>query len=195
MADIIKEFPEVYYVDSEDTCVIYCGEKEENMIGFYVPQRNQYLLHNNTTKISYVYDLKENKWTTFKGLDIEKESLLSGGDAKNNVNIILTDNNEIKQYPSNTNCSASAYVEKTIRVNYADFLSYDLTFTGSASAVIKIYNPKFQSASIKTSKNINNFTKNNLPLGFYGNKFKITIKDAEKIDNLLIKYSPRKSRQ
>ena len=195
MANITREFPQPVYVTAEDVCIIYCGEKEEEMIGFFVPQRNQYLLHNNTTKISYVYDLKEKKWTTFKGLDIEKESLLSGGDAKNNVNIILTDGNEIMQYPSASNCSASAYVEKTVRLNYADFISYDLTFTGSASAKIKVYNPKFQSASITTTKKINNFTKNNLPLGFYGNKFKITIKDAEKIDNLLLKYKPRETRK
>ena len=47
-------------------------------IGFYCPNRNQYILHDNSTYISYAYHMTYRLWTTFSGMNVISASTLPG---------------------------------------------------------------------------------------------------------------------
>ena len=63
--------------------------------GFHCPTRNQYILHDNSTQITYVYDLSYRMWTTFEGLDIISSSIMTGGSQLENVNILLSSDGKV----------------------------------------------------------------------------------------------------
>jgi hypothetical protein len=81
-------------------------------IGFYCPSRNQYILHDNSTYISYAYHMTYRMWTTFSGMNIISASTLTRGDQAENFNLLLkSEGNELQQYPGEDYTGELAHIK------------------------------------------------------------------------------------
>ena len=81
-------------------------------IAFYCPMKNQYILHDNATYISYAYDMTYRMWTTFKGMNIISSSILSRGSESENLNLLLNGSDRtIYKYPGEEYTSEDARIK------------------------------------------------------------------------------------
>ena len=119
--------------------------------GFHCPTRNQYILHDNSTQITYVYDLSYRMWTTFEGLDIISSSIMTGGSQLENVNILLSSDGKVNRYPGSYKTTEDAHIRtmdmfmdsgqiRRVKLNYGGTdkakLVYNLAYTDSKSKEI-----------------------------------------------------------
>ena len=133
-------------------------------IGFYVPLRNVYVLHDNSTYTSYVYHMTYRMWTTFTGLNIMSSSILSRGSASENMNLFLNSRDyKIYKYPGDDLTSNKAHIKtmdlfmdsgqiKRVKVDYNGNSSANLTYNLA-------YNDK-DSNNIERSTTIRGLQKN-----------------------------------
>ena len=76
---------------------------KSSLFGYYVPLNNQYVLHDTSDAISYVYHIDRNAWTKFSGLDVKQSVTLTGGSQLENINLYLKENSpSIDSYPTDT---------------------------------------------------------------------------------------------
>jgi hypothetical protein len=148
-----------------------------------------------TTK-SYVYDIPEDKWTTFTGLDILFASALSGGSTTENVNLFLDRYGEINKYPDydQSKTSVSSCATKIYNTYYSDYENIEPVIEGSGT--YEIVSTDTQNSNSKTTTGtVNNYKVNQIPYGYYGEKIQIKIKDADAIKNVVLAYRPRNTRR
>ena len=101
---------------------------KDSLIGFHSSVRNQYILHDNDTTISYVYHIDAGIWTKFKGLDIVSVATLSAGESLANVNLMLKSDNSIVTYPD----------EDTYTTEDAILVTKDLYFSKGVLQKVKL---------------------------------------------------------
>jgi hypothetical protein len=110
---------------------------KSTLFGYYVPLKNQYVLHDTTDPsvggkgTSYVYHIERNVWTKFEGLDVKQSVTLTGGDNLENINLFLPENETaIDFYPTDTFTSTDSHIKtksmffekgtlKRIKVDYS----------------------------------------------------------------------------
>ena len=111
-----------------------------SMLGFYCPEKNQYMLHDDATTTTFVYDLTYRRWTTFSGLDIISSSILAGGTNVENINIFLTSDSKVKTYPSSTTTSEDAHIKTMdLFMDSGQIKRVKLAYNGDSEANL-IYN-------------------------------------------------------
>ena len=165
-----------------------------NYLGFYCPNRNQYILHDNDTYISYAYDMTYRMWTTFKGLNIISASTLTRGDQAENFNLLLgSRGNELQQYPGENYTTEDSRIKtmdlfmdsgqiKRVKVNYNGDSAANLIYNLA-------YNDK-DSNNIERSNTISEIQKNTWrglgDLGrLYGRVASFEIENADEIFTIL----------
>ena len=163
-------------------------------IAFYVPLRNQYVLHDNETYISYAYDMTYRMWTTFKGLNIMSSSILSRGSSSENMNLLLNGSDKtIYKYPGDDKTSEDARIKtvdlfmdsgqiKRVKVDYNGNSNANLTYNLA-------YNDK-DSNNIERSQTISSIEKNTWrglgDLGrIYGRVANFEIENADEIFTIM----------
>ena len=66
----------------------------------WIDARSQYLLHDKTSGISYVFHDQIQKWTVFTGLGIDKTASVNFGEEVENKAIFISNDGDIVEYPS-----------------------------------------------------------------------------------------------
>ena len=171
----------------------------DTMRGFYCSVNNQYMLHDNVDNMTYVYDLVYRRWTTFKGFDVLSSSLLTGGENIENINIFLTSNSKINQYPTSTKTSDSAHIKtKDMMMESASINRVKLDYNGDTAADLTytIRNVKSDGTDVERTKKITGIEKNvwrgTGKVGRkYGREANIKIEDADEIYKILYDLSVR----
>ena len=165
-----------------------------NYMAFYCPLRNQYILHDNATYISYAYDMTYRMWTTFKGLNIASASILSRGSESENFNLLLNPTKgTLYQYPGTDRTSEDARIKtmdlfmdsgliKRVKVAYNGDSDAKLTYNLA-------YNDK-DSNNIERSQTISSIEKNTWrglgDLGrVYGRVANFEIENADEIFTII----------
>ena len=109
-------------------------QDEDNLVGFYQPIRDQYILHDRTNDISYVYHMRYGTFYKFKGLQLDKgiPRVLSGGTEDENVNLMIWQTRDIYKYPGKTDTTETAFIEtKAFDHIRAVFRRFRFYFTGN----------------------------------------------------------------
>jgi len=147
---------------------------------------------------SYVYDIPENKWTTFEGLDILYASVMSGGDRIDNVNLFLDSYSGIDKYPDYANGSQTsilATVKKIIDNYYADYEEFEPFITGSGTYDVTVNDDQNSESQSSNDNEIVNLKANHLPFGYFGNQMELTLKNCNEVHNVVLVYNPRQTRR
>jgi len=85
---------------------------KSSLFGYYVPLNNQYVLHDTSGAISYVYQIDRNAWTKFSGLDVKQSVTLTGGSQLENINLYLKENSpSIDSYPTDTFTTSNSNIK------------------------------------------------------------------------------------
>lgn len=85
---------------------------KSSLFGYYVPLNNQYVLHDTSDSISYVYHIDRNAWTKFSGLDVKQSITLTGGSQLENINLYLKENSpSIDSYPTDTYTTSNSNIK------------------------------------------------------------------------------------
>jgi hypothetical protein len=169
------------------------------MKGFYCSVNNQYMLHDNTENITYVYDLTYRRWTTFKGLDITSSSLLMGGTNVENINLFLKSNGKIDKYPTGDKTNEDAHIKtKDMMMESASINRIKLDYNGDSSADLTytIRNVKSDGTDVDRTKKITGIEKNvwrgtGTAGRKYGREANIKIENADEIYKILYDLSVR----
>lgn len=152
-------------------------------------------------KKTYVLDLPSEKWTTFSGLDIISNCIMSGGETLDNVNLFLDTDGYTKMYPDDVNgalTSETASIEKKIETYYSSFREINIDSVddpvGAITATIKNKTRGFDKVNnITASGNVNK--KYGLSLGSYGESVTLLLENFLKIKNILLTFNSRKTRR
>ena len=72
----------------------------KNYASVWIDARSQYLLHDKTSGISYVFHDQIQKWTVFTGLGIDKTASVNFGEEVENKAIFISNDGDIVEYPS-----------------------------------------------------------------------------------------------
>lgn len=89
---------------------------EDDLVGFYQPIRDQYMLHDRTDDTTYVYHLRYGTFYKFSGLQLDfgVPRVLSGGTLDENVSLMIWGNGAnpivIYKYPGATDTTSTAYI-------------------------------------------------------------------------------------
>ena len=101
----------------------------DNYLGVWVDRYSQYLLHDQTSRISYVYHAIQGAWTKFMGLNIDSYGKVDMGETTGNL-LLLLYNNSFAVYPSTAPASSTfrittkqIYIENHRPVRYR--VAYD----------------------------------------------------------------------
>ncbi len=158
-------------------------------------------------KKTYVLDLSSGKWTTFSGLDIISNCILSGGERLDNVNLFLDSQGNTKMYPDDENAnrtSEEASIEKKIETYYSTFRNISIDYidkltgdaTGTITATVKNKIRNFDKVNNITVTSEDNVSKRHgLPLGNYGEIINILIKNFDKVKNILLTFNSHKTKR
>ena len=85
---------------------------KSSLFGYYVPLNNQYVLHDTSDGVSYVYHIDRNAWTKFNGLDVKQSVTLTGGSQLENINLYLKENSpSIDSYPTDTFTTSNSNIK------------------------------------------------------------------------------------
>lgn len=152
----------------------------QDLIGFYISANMQYALHDNSTKTTYVFNLINDKWTTFSGLDIVNSAILDNENDANNYNLFIDSNNMVNTYPSD-NTVESAYLKtKQYNINNSKIIRMrvDADILGDATVYTRnLYNP----AESVLASGLNRVHWHYLPNGIWGEYCQIRL---DNVDNL-----------
>ena len=110
-------------------------DTDSNFSGFFQPIRDQYILHNFSTDLSYALHFKGGMFYKFKALDFDRgiARVLSGGTLAENINLLISDNRDIYKYPGLTDTTETAFVKsKDFNHRWAEFLRWIVEFDGNA---------------------------------------------------------------
>jgi len=88
---------------------------KKNYIGIWVTPKGQYILHDNETKISYVYHETFGVWTKFSGLNITHFAYLNLGEDSGNKILVYGDNGYFGEFPGTLIDGEQEYIIKTKR--------------------------------------------------------------------------------
>ena len=144
-------------------------------------------------KRSYAYNINNDTWTEFSGLDIIRAVILSGGTTFDNINLTLTEDGVLNQYPGNTNTTEDTKVtSKKIPCRLQNAGSARLhrasaEFTGDDTTLkVKTFNPDFTDG--ESEKEYTDVVSNK-PRGIPNansrcNYFQATIENADTINQL-----------
>ena len=150
---------------------------------------------------SYVYDVKNDAWSQYTNMKIINANVLNGGNALDNVNLLLKNNGEIYQYPSNT-MTDSLSIVTTKMLNMEKGAVESLGIIGKDSkwglgrvliniGIVEKEDSQVTQHFLKTP--IKMRAKNN-PIpddSGYGRTFFAQIKNMISIRNLIFKYKKR----
>ena len=172
---------------------------KDDMYGFYCSVKNQYMLHDNDSQYTYVYDLTYRRWTIFKGLDIITSSLLIGGSNTENINLFLTKDGEVEKYPTNTKTNEDAHIKtKDMMMESASIQRLKLDFRGNDKADV-IYTVRYTKPNGVARARITKIEdiEQNLWRGtgkagrIYGREANFRVKNAEEIYKILYDVNVR----
>lgn len=163
-------------------------------IAFYVPLRNQYVIHDNATYISYAYDMTYRMWTTFKGLNIMSSSILSRGSSSENMNLLLNGSDKtIYKYPGDDKTREDARIKTMdLFMDSGQIKRVKVAYNGDSDAKLTYnlaYNDK-DSNNIERSQEIDAIEKNTWrglgDLGrIYGRVANFEIENADEIFTII----------
>lgn len=149
------------------------------------------------TETTFVFDLSNpslgEAWTEFKGLDIKQAVILSRGDVDGNVNLFLTDDNSINQYPGSNYTAKEAFVTtKEFAYDIVVLQKFRLEFEGGTPEILTIV--ESQDSDNPDNKKYQTFT--NLttdvwqtvpPAYARGERVTFKIADAETLQSLIFR--------
>lgn len=162
----------------------------ENYIGMWIDRYSQYILHDKTNSISYVYHVNHKAWTIFTGLDISLVARIPFGEDILNKILIVTSTGAIREYPGTTIDTTCTHKITTKRFMIGNQrvsryrLIHDIT-TGTRSITAKTYN-HFLSAtelSIATA-NPPRYEWIMLPINFWGEYLQFYIDNLDAITSI-----------
>ena len=159
----------------------------ENIIGFAIPTKGQYVFHDQANKKSYVYHLATDAWTIFTGLDLNINRILN--DAESDKNLFLNDEGGIESYPSLTpfvdvDTDDETYITQIITAKYPlennICRRFRMDFDGVPAVSTKIRN---RSTTIEQSfdSGVNRMVFRGLKNGSWGESVQFTLTS---LDNL-----------
>ena len=170
---------------------------KSNMFAFYIPLTQQYALHSPDDNKTFIYDIPQDKWSIFTDLNIVSSTVLSGGTTIDNVNLFLDDTGKIKKYPDYTGqkTNAEAYATKVFDTYYSNYDSLEVAVKGAGK--IDVISKDSQTGTEKSliDSNIVNYGVNQLPIGMFGDKLEIKVKDSDEIRNVIVVYNDRRTRR
>lgn len=156
-----------------------------------------------TNKKTYILDLSSMKWTSFSGLDIISNCILSGGARLDNVNLFLDNQGNTKMYPDDQNgeiTSEDASIEKKIETYYSTFRNISIDSVdksaGTITAIIKNKTRNFDKVntiSVAADDNVNK--RHGLAMGSYGEIITLLLKNFTKIKNVLLTINTHRTRK
>ena len=107
---------------------------DSDLVGFFQPIRDQYILHDRTNDIGYVFHLRYGTFYKFKGLQLDQgiPRVLSGGTEDENINLMIWQTNDIYKYPGKTDTTETAFIETKVFDHIrAVFRRFRFYFTGT----------------------------------------------------------------
>ena len=112
---------------------------KSSSIGFYAPLNNQYIIHDNTDLISYVFHIDRGTWAKFTGFDIVSVATMTAGSQYDNINLLLNSDGELKKYPIDSYITEDSEIQTkdmffekgTLRRMKADFVN------GTSNVIMK----------------------------------------------------------
>ena len=131
-------------------------QDEDDLVGFYQPIRDQYILHDRTNDISYVYHMRYGTWYKFKGLQLDQgiPRVLSGGTEDENVNLMIWQTKDIYKYPGATDTTETAFIEtKAFDHIRAVFQRFRFQFTGNPTIASHVIDNTLDPTEIMSEPN------------------------------------------
>lgn len=161
----------------------------QDLIGFYIPTNMQYALHDNSTNITYVFNLINDKWTTFYGLDIVNSAILDNETDENNNNLLIDSNDLINTYPSNNTVEYAYLKTKQYRINNSKIIRMriDAELIGDTAVYTRnMYNVM----SAIDMLGLNRMHWHYLPNGFWGEYCQLSLDNVDSLRSIEIDTQP-----
>jgi len=147
--------PEGFQKISQNVIKITLSD-EDDLVGFYQPLRDQYILHDRTNDIGYVYHLRYGTFYKFKGFQLDQgiPRVLSGGTLDENVSLIPWGTNDIYKYPGKTDTTETAFVTtKTFDHIRGVFRRFRFYFTGTPTIATHVIDNILDPTEIMSAPN------------------------------------------
>lgn len=166
---------------------------------------NSAVINQDPAAIIIVYDVRRDEFFKFSGLDVISSSSLTGGNQRENINLILDSTGKIVKYPDDFNAQPTtedAYVVRSLELYYSNFNKFELDFknidnTKKAVLDIEVENDRFGTSSKNVTvegKEVYPLKSYPLPGGFFGKLIKFRISDADVINNIVVFTKERRKR-
>jgi len=148
--------------------------------GVFCPLRNQYWLHDNEEKITYVYDIDREIFVIFTGLSLTMSDVLDKGSTLANKNIFI-DGTNILEYPNNDvdYTDNSKIVTKKFFIDNRKVIRMKLEHNGETTITGKVFR---KSTEIDTTiARIESGTFRGLQDGSYGDYVSFEVSDFDEL--------------
>jgi len=158
---------------------------KDNYIGFAIPLRNQYVFHDNETNTSYVYHLLRDAWTTFEGLNISKNRVLTGGDQADNLNLFLNAAGRVNKYPTDTPITEEVKIKTRKYVLDNNILRrFRVDFESENEVVVETEVENRSTTKVQVFENVARMEFRGLQNGTWGEYMQFTLTDWDKLKKI-----------
>jgi hypothetical protein len=161
----------------------------QGLIGFYIPSNMQYALHDNSTQITYVFNLINDKWTTFHGLDVVNSAILDNETDANNDNLLIDSNNLINTYPSKNTIEYAYLKTKKYRIGNSKIIRMRIDAELIGETIVYTQN-MYNLGQSTSASGLSRMHWHYLPNGVWGEFFQLRLDNADNLRSIEIDVQP-----